>query len=38
VIAAESKHYARVAVVDTVIELIEAGMRVHGIEPTRRLA
>jgi polyphosphate kinase 2 (PPK2 family) len=38
VIAAESKHYARVAVVQTVIERIEAGMRVHGIEPTRRLA
>ena len=37
VIPAESKHYARVAVIETVIELIEAGMRVHGIEPTRRL-
>jgi polyphosphate kinase 2 (PPK2 family) len=37
-IAAESKHYARVAVVQTVIELLGAGMRLHGIEPTRRPA
>ena len=33
IIAAESKHYARVAVVQTVVESIEAGMRLHGIEP-----
>jgi polyphosphate kinase 2 (PPK2 family) len=32
-IPAESKRYARVAVIDTVIEEIEAGMRRHGMEP-----
>jgi polyphosphate kinase 2 (PPK2 family) len=32
-IEAESKRYARVKVVETVIERIEAGMRGHGIEP-----
>jgi polyphosphate kinase 2 (PPK2 family) len=32
-IAAESKRYARVAVVRTVIEAIEAGMRLWGLEP-----
>jgi AMP-polyphosphate phosphotransferase len=32
-IAADSKRYARVAVIDTVIEEIEAGLRRHGIEP-----
>ena len=32
-IPAESKRYARVAVIDTVIEEVEAGMRRHGIEP-----
>jgi polyphosphate kinase 2 (PPK2 family) len=32
-IAAESKRYARVAVLETVIEEIEAGMRRHGMEP-----
>ncbi len=32
-IPAESKRYARVAVLDTVIEEIEAGMRRHGMEP-----
>jgi polyphosphate kinase 2 (PPK2 family) len=32
-IPAESKRYARVAVIDTVIDEIEAGMRRHGIEP-----
>jgi AMP-polyphosphate phosphotransferase len=32
-IAAESKGFARVAVVETVIEAVEAGMRAHGIEP-----
>jgi polyphosphate kinase 2 (PPK2 family) len=38
IIAAESKHYARVAVVRTVIESIEAGMRLHGIEPLEGVA
>jgi polyphosphate kinase 2 (PPK2 family) len=33
VIPAESKHYARVAVVETVIAQIERGMRRHGLEP-----
>jgi len=33
VIPAESKRYARVAVIETVIEEIEAGMRRHGMEP-----
>jgi polyphosphate kinase 2 (PPK2 family) len=33
VIAADSKHYARVKVVETVIEEIEKGMRHHGIDP-----
>ncbi len=33
VISGESKRYARVAVVETVIEEIEAGMRRHGMEP-----
>jgi polyphosphate kinase 2 (PPK2 family) len=32
-IAAESKPYARVAVVATVCEAIETGMRAHGLEP-----
>jgi AMP-polyphosphate phosphotransferase len=32
-VPAESKRYARVAVIDTVIEDIEAGMRRHGMEP-----
>ena len=34
-VSAESKHYARVAVVRTVIERIEAGMRGEGQEPPR---
>lgn len=33
VIPAESKRYARVAVIDTVIAEIEEGMRRHGMEP-----
>jgi polyphosphate kinase 2 (PPK2 family) len=33
VIPAESKRYARVAVIETVISDIEAGMRRHGMEP-----
>ena len=32
-IPGDSKHYARVAVIETVITEIEAGMRRHGIEP-----
>jgi polyphosphate kinase 2 (PPK2 family) len=32
-IPADSKHYARVAVVETVIAEIEGGMRRHGMEP-----
>ncbi len=36
-IPAESKHYARVAVVETVISEIEAGMRRNGIEPPEPL-
>ena len=32
-IAAESKRYARVRVLETVIERIEEGMRGYGIEP-----
>jgi polyphosphate kinase 2 (PPK2 family) len=32
-IPGDSKRYARVAVIDTVIEEIEAGMRRHGLEP-----
>lgn len=32
-IPAESKRYARVAILDTVVEEIEAGMRRHGMEP-----
>jgi polyphosphate kinase 2 (PPK2 family) len=32
-IPADSKHYARVAVIDTVIAEIEEGMRRHGMEP-----
>jgi AMP-polyphosphate phosphotransferase len=32
-IPAESKRYARVAVIETVIAEIEAGMRRHGVEP-----
>jgi polyphosphate kinase 2 (PPK2 family) len=31
VVAGESKHYARVSVVETVIERIEAGMRRSGL-------
>jgi AMP-polyphosphate phosphotransferase len=33
VIPAESKPYARVAVVEAVVDAIERGMRAHGIEP-----
>ena len=33
VIAGDSKHYARVKVIETVIEEIEKGMRHHGIDP-----
>ena len=33
VVEAESKRYARVKVVETVIERIEAGMRAQGVEP-----
>ncbi|HXE43937.1 MAG TPA: UDP-galactose-lipid carrier transferase [Conexibacter sp.] len=33
VIAAESKPYARVAVLETVIDAAERGLRAHGIEP-----
>jgi polyphosphate kinase 2 (PPK2 family) len=36
VIAAESKRYARVAVIETVIAAIEGGMRAHGQEPLER--
>jgi polyphosphate kinase 2 (PPK2 family) len=32
-IPAESKRYARVAVIETVIKEIEAGMQRHGMEP-----
>ena len=32
-IAAESKGFARVTVIETVIEAVEAGMRAHGLEP-----
>jgi polyphosphate kinase 2 (PPK2 family) len=35
VIPAESKRYARVAVIETVISDIEAGMRRHGMEPPK---
>ncbi|MCW2952373.1 MAG: hypothetical protein JWQ48_1543 [Conexibacter sp.] len=35
VIPAESKRYARVAVIATVCEAIEVGLRAHGIEPLR---
>ena len=34
VIAAENKHYARVAVVKTVNAALEQGLRTAGIEPT----
>jgi polyphosphate kinase 2 (PPK2 family) len=34
-VEAEDKHYARVKVVETVVERIEAGMRARGIEPPR---
>jgi AMP-polyphosphate phosphotransferase len=34
-LAAEDKQYARVTVVETVIDRIEAGMRAQGIEPPR---
>jgi polyphosphate kinase 2 (PPK2 family) len=34
-IAGESKRYARVAVIETVIDEIEAGMRRHGMEPPK---
>jgi polyphosphate kinase 2 (PPK2 family) len=34
-IAGESKRYARVAVIETVIDEIESGMRRHGIEPPK---
>jgi hypothetical protein len=33
VIAAESKRYARVTVVETVTAAIESGLRANGIEP-----
>jgi AMP-polyphosphate phosphotransferase len=33
VVEAESKKYARVKVVETVIERVEAGMRAQGMEP-----
>ncbi len=36
-IAAESKGYARVAVIETVIDAAERGMRAHGIEPLSTL-
>jgi polyphosphate kinase 2 (PPK2 family) len=32
-IAAESKGFARVAAIETVIDAVERGMRAHGIEP-----
>ncbi len=32
-IPAESKGYARVAVIEAVIDAAERGMRAHGIEP-----
>jgi AMP-polyphosphate phosphotransferase len=32
-IPADSKHYARVAVIETVVAEIEEGMRRHGMEP-----
>ena len=32
-IPADSKRYARVAVIETVIKEIEEGMRRHGMEP-----
>jgi len=37
VIAAESKPYARVAVIETVIDAAERAMRAHGIEPLAAL-
>ena len=37
VIAGDSKRYARVAVIDTVNEYIEAGMLANGIEPPKPL-
>jgi AMP-polyphosphate phosphotransferase len=37
VVEAESKKYARVKVVETVIERVEAGMRAQGIEPPASL-
>ena len=36
-VPAESKHFARVFVVETVIERIEQGMRDRGIEPPEPL-
>jgi polyphosphate kinase 2 (PPK2 family) len=36
-IAAESKGFARVAVIETVIGAVETGMRAHGIEPLTTL-
>jgi len=36
-IAAESKGFARVAVIETVVEAAERGMRAHGIEPLATL-
>jgi AMP-polyphosphate phosphotransferase len=36
-IAAESKSYARVKVIETVIARIEEGMRRHGREPPKPL-
>ncbi len=36
-ISAESKHHARVAVAETVIDAVETGMRAHGIEPSSTL-
>lgn len=37
VIAAESKHFARIAVIETVIAALEEGMRHNGIQPPRSL-
>jgi polyphosphate kinase 2 (PPK2 family) len=37
-IPAESKRYARVAVLETVIEEIEAGMQRHGMDPPPPIA
>ena len=34
-VEADSKKYARVKVVETVVERMEAGMRAQGVEPPR---